>query len=1034
MGATPQARATSATTRTDTFTYDANGRTDIATNAANTVIDYDFDARGLLTQRIDAKTDTVGNKRTTQTDWNATFAVPNERRTYDAAGTLVAKQTWTYNTRGQVLTASQIDPATSAVRTTTTSYCEQADITAGTCPLIGLVKSVNGPRTDVSDVTTYTYYASDDATCASAPTTCPHRKADLWKVTNALVQSTETLKYDGAGRVLSVKDPNGVITDLEYHPRGWLTARKVRGTNNSVETDDVITRIDYWPTGLVKQVTQPDGAFTTYTYDAAHRLTDISDNAGNTHHYTLDNTGNRTVEDSKDSQGTLLRTLSRTYDQLGQLRVQQDAYQHATGFTYDATGNSDATTDALSRVTDNDYDPLNRLAKTIQDVGGINATTQFQYDARDNLTAVIDPKTLTTGYTYNGLGDLTQLTSPDTGVSTYTYDSGGNRKTQQDARSTTTTYGYDVLNRLLTISYPTTSLNVTYVYDTSNAICASGETFAQGRLAKMTDGSGSTQYCYDRFGNLVRKVQTTNGKVFTLRYGYTMGGRLASLMYPDGSVADYVRDAQGRTTEIGVTPAAGARQVLLTSASYYPFGPVAGWSYGNGRTLQRTFNQNYQPTLIEDGAAGGLSLGYTFNAVGNLDTLYSPQPIDPDWTGYDYDGLNRLTNVKDGPTDVSIETYGYDATGNRISLSNAGTTTLYTYPTTSHRLSSVGSITRTYDTVGNLAKIGNGGNAKGFVFDATNRMSQVKNGNQVAMNYAYTGKGEQVRRYATATSNTQTYAVHDEAAHWLGEYDVNGAPLQQAVWLDDVPVGLLVGALTNQKLHYVEADALGSPRAVIDPVRNVAIWNWSLKGEAFGASAPNQNPDGDANQFVFNMRFPGQRYDAASGLNYNYFRDYESSTGRYVESDPIGLDGGISTYGYANDNSLKYIDPYGLWTVRGPQVPDPGTVSPSLLAFINCVQNCFKLPLIVTATTNGHTTGAHARGTGIDFVLSNGAAGANDALCCALGCGAAFVQDEYHYPSPHATGPHIHAQLDPGKGGATGTGSKPRPKCKPCEQ
>jgi len=63
---------------------------------------------------------------------------------------------------------------------------------------------------------------------------------------------------------------------------------------------------------------------------------------------------------------------------------------------------------------------------------------------------------------------------------------------------------------------------------------------------------------------------------------------------------------------------------------------------------------------------------------------------------------------------------------------------------------------------------------------------------------------------------------------------------------------------------------------------------------------------------VFNMRFPGQRYDSASGLNYNYFRDYEATTGRYVESDPIGLMGGISTYGYVSGNALISVDPTGL--------------------------------------------------------------------------------------------------------------------------
>ncbi|MEG3792209.1 DUF6531 domain-containing protein, partial [Lysobacter sp. CCNWLW3] len=226
--------------------------------------------------------------REIQTDWNAPWAAPTETRTYNASNVLVAKSAWTYNSRGQALTSTATDPATPAnTRTSTTAYCEAADVTAGSCPLLGLVTSINGPRTDVADTTQFTYYASDDATCASAPATCPHRKGDLWKVTNALGQVVETLAYDGAGRPLSVKDANGVVTDMEYHPRGWLTAGKVRGPNAGSETDDAITRYEYTPTGLVSKITQPDGSYTTFGYDAAHRLTTVTDGAGNQIVYTL---------------------------------------------------------------------------------------------------------------------------------------------------------------------------------------------------------------------------------------------------------------------------------------------------------------------------------------------------------------------------------------------------------------------------------------------------------------------------------------------------------------------------------------------------------------------------------------------------------------------------------------------------------------------------------------------------------------------------------------------------------------------------
>jgi RHS repeat-associated protein len=110
----------------------------------------------------------------------------------------------------------------------------------------------------------------------------------------------------------------------------------------------------------------------------------------------------------------------------------------------------------------------------------------------------------------------------------------------------------------------------------------------------------------------------------------------------------------------------------------------------------------------------------------------------------------------------------------------------------------------------------------------------------------------------------------------------------------------------------VEADALGTPRVVIDPTRDVAVWRWDLTGEAFGESEPEQDPDGDGTLFVLDLRYPGQQYDSASGFNYNYFRDYDPGVGRYVQSDPIGLEGGVSTYGYVGGNPMIGFDPFGL--------------------------------------------------------------------------------------------------------------------------
>ncbi|KAF0811258.1 putative deoxyribonuclease RhsC [Andreprevotia sp. IGB-42] len=109
------------------------------------------------------------------------------------------------------------------------------------------------------------------------------------------------------------------------------------------------------------------------------------------------------------------------------------------------------------------------------------------------------------------------------------------------------------------------------------------------------------------------------------------------------------------------------------------------------------------------------------------------------------------------------------------------------------------------------------------------------------------------------------------------------------------------------------ADQLGTPRQITDPANNQLVWRWD--SEAFGNTQANQDPGNTGNQFVYNLRFPGQYYDAESGRHYNYFRDYDPTTGRYVQSDPIGLNGGsFSTYAYVGGNPLSLSDPLGLAT------------------------------------------------------------------------------------------------------------------------
>jgi RHS repeat-associated protein len=128
------------------------------------------------------------------------------------------------------------------------------------------------------------------------------------------------------------------------------------------------------------------------------------------------------------------------------------------------------------------------------------------------------------------------------------------------------------------------------------------------------------------------------------------------------------------------------------------------------------------------------------------------------------------------------------------------------------------------------------------------------------------------------------------------------------------PVNITVGAAVGQ-LYFIHTDHLNTPRLVADST-GTTVWRWD-QAEPFGNNPADENPSG-LGAFDLPLRLPGQRYDAETGLHYNYFRDYDPSIGRYGESDPIGLRGGLNTYAYVDNSPLREIDVFGL------QIAPPG--------------------------------------------------------------------------------------------------------------
>ncbi len=178
----------------------------------------------------------------------------------------------------------------------------------------------------------------------------------------------------------------------------------------------------------------------------------------------------------------------------------------------------------------------------------------------------------------------------------------------------------------------------------------------------------------------------------------------------------------------------------------------------------------------------------------------------------------------------------------------------------------------------------------------------------------------------TATSAPYSYAWSNVA---VGSYSITAtATDDKGASTTSAAASITVNPAQAKGVFYILPDHLGTPRAVTDE-SNKIVWKNDPLGEPFGADAPDEDPDGDGQKFTLNLRFPGQYFDQETGTSYNYYRDYDPATGRYSQSDPIGLAGGINSYSYVNGNPLGYADPLGLdpdpngVVPGGPWVPNP---------------------------------------------------------------------------------------------------------------
>ena len=620
--------------------------------------------------------------------------------------------------------------------------------------------------------------------------------------------------------------------------------------------------------------------------DAAHRLTGISDGIGDRIVYTLDAMGNRIGTNTYDPSGALHRTHTRVINTLDEVAEDINAAGTSsvtTSYGYDDNGNLHAIDAPLSRDTSETHDALNRVSSIMDPGSGV---TSLGYNTQNDLTSVTDPRGLTTSYGFDGFGDMTSQSSPDSGSSSFTYDADGNLASATDARGAVASYSYDALNRVTSIGYSGgggAGQTFSFTYDQG----ADGI----GHLTGASDSHFSMSWSYDPLGEMTGMSQIAAGVTRSVSYGYSSAD-LTSLTTPSGQTVTYGYNAAHEITSVAVDGS-----TILSNITYEPFGPPDGWTWGNGSSFSRTFNGNGEITGI---SAPGSTEGVSYDDASRISGITNTASGASNWT-YGYDALDRLTSA----TSSSVtDGWTYGADGNRLSQTGTSAST-YSIASGSNQVASItGTLSRSYsyDAAGNTLS----DSVDSQTYNSAGRLKTVTTSTGTTT-FVYNALGQMIE--ASGPSGTTLY-VYDQGGHLLGEYDGSGNLIQETVWLGDIPVATIRPNGSSVAIYYVETDQLGTPRAVIQPSNNAALWSWY--SGPFGSTAPNENPSG-AGTFVYDLRFPGEIAGAWGTTYQNGYRDHEPTIGRYVESDPIGLYGrSYSTYVYVRDDPLNYLDLLGL--------------------------------------------------------------------------------------------------------------------------
>lgn len=760
---------------------------------------------------------------------------------------------------------------------------------------------------------------------------------------NALGHKTIFNARNYQGLAESISLANGLLITNAYDDRGLLQSSSLGG--RQIENS--------YSLGGRLLASSKYGRLTSFTYDAQGRLETSVNSLGEYTRNWYDDAGNVTRFAIYSEEGLETYFYEFSYDDKGRLRTTLGAEGQSLTQEYDRENRLKRDVDALGNGSENFLDGFGRPVVITDSLGG---TTHMEYGAEGSVRVVQDAEGSTTRYSNNVFQEKLIEASPDAGLTRYERDQYGQVVSKTDPRGVVTSYSYDELGRLVSWSYSSESPVVyTLSYD-----YRSEDVDNTGSLRSISSEASSIQYEYDPYGNATEITQRVFDDTYQLSYAYNQHDEVIAQTYPSGRKVEYSRNEVGNVIALSES-LSGDVQSVVDVASYMPLGPLKSLVYANGVDSNLTYDKSYRVNGISVHKGSGAldAKNYEYDVADNI--LGLSEAEENRRREFAYDRLYRLTQEKG---EYGEKYYEYDKVGNRLrrehhylkpDLEPKLKTQVLSYQEGSNRLTAKGRQQFSYDAAGNITSSRN--DKRRYEYGVDGRLAAYYLDDRLIAEYFYNGLGQRVRTIKHTESGIREFQyVYSQEGRLLARYTypVKGkAKLIEYIWLDSRPVMQIRSKLdaagqvivSSQKKVWLHSDHLMTPRFATNPDGKM-VWRWN--SDAFGVGNPEKDVDGDGKKVNVLLRFPGQFVDVGPFF-YNYFRDYKPNLGRYVQSDPIGLQGGLNTYTYALGNPFLYSDRMGLsvWSFLWQHTPKslgqdaPSDNSQCQACYLRVNQSCY---------------------------------------------------------------------------------------------